>query len=141
MKNTSSRLHYYMAESHSSAHDFPILMVTLIGEISQSNSSDHIQCLEEISKSTAKWVIVNFRDVFSRANLPNQDPSLFVCDDAFAQFIDQLRKKIHSRNGHLRLSGIPLTVRQFLEERQLILQNELANNLKEALASLPQREK
>lgn len=125
MEKIQSPLRYFLSETHYFERDYSILVVTLVGPISEENIPIFLQCADQISKSTAKWVIVNFRDV----------PS--ILDKTLVPSLQKLLNLIRTRPAGLRLSGIHPQLRKVLEEQNIALEGEIASNFAEALDSLP----
>lgn len=121
----SSRLKYFLSETHYFERDYSVLIVTLVGALTRENHGAFAHCLEEVQKSSAKWTIVNFRDVSGDA------------DDVTYQCFSELSKFVRGKGVGVRLSGIHLKLRKELFDRNLFEATEVVNNLAEALESLP----
>lgn len=121
----SSSLKYFLSETHYFERDYSVLIVTLVGSLTKDSQNAFTHCLEQVQKSSARWAIVNFRDVSGDA------------DEATYSCFTELSKLIRGRGVGVRLSGIHLKLRKELFDRNLFEATEVVNNLHEALESLP----
>jgi len=124
-KKSSKTLRYFLSEAHFYDKDYSILIVTLIGPVVEINASIFLECLNQISKASSKWVVVNFRDVPSHL-----DPS-------FLYLFSYLRETVRRKGAELKLSGLHPHLKKMLQENELVHPAEIENNLAEAIESLP----
>ena len=101
-----------------------IMVVTLIGPLVRSNAHILDQCIRELSRKEASWVILNLKDV----------PG--TVDRAVFPAIARLQKNVRDRKAQLRLSSINPNLRLALDQNGLIRSDETSNTLAEALTSL-----
>jgi anti-anti-sigma regulatory factor len=117
--NQNDKFSYFFSEKG------PILVINLIGPIAKSNSRDIEQCLHKCKKIQAEWVIVNFRDV------PN-----YIDKSYLVPTLARFQKTIRDCKARLMLSGLHPEFRELLKECGCLREEELRNNLTEALQSL-----
>ena len=103
----------------------PVVIINLIGPISKSYSRDVEECIHRCKGLHADWVIVNFRDV------PNVIDKNFMVP-ALARF----QKTIREHKAKLLISGLHPEIKAILKESGCLREEELRNNLTEALRSL-----
>jgi anti-anti-sigma regulatory factor len=121
-------LKYFLAETHENGRDYSSLLVTLIGALNADNESIYRKCLEDISRSASKWVIINFRDVPDKS-----DPTFLV------SCLQKLKDLMTLKKSHFILSGVHPHLRKILEAEQIASGQEICNNLSEAIQALPPR--
>jgi anti-anti-sigma regulatory factor len=125
-KRKKATLVYFMSETHFFSKDYSILVVNLVGTINLDTASVLHDCQEQILKSTSKWVILNFRDVS-----PESDSNTY-------QILRQLRQAVHNRPVVLRIAGIHPDLKNSLIKNDILKEEELFNNLADALQSTSQ---
>lgn len=116
----STLLSYFLAEQRS------IVIVTLLGPLSRMGAPVLEKCLQELLPKSCTWVIINFRDV-----PPEIEATILP---TLARFLKDLR----THGASLRLSSMHPALRERLGERGILREDELVNNLQEALKSLAQ---
>jgi len=124
MQKTVSGLVYFLAETHYPSKG-AVLVVTIVGPLVKGNVSIFQDCVEAILKTSAKWAVINFRDV---------SPQI---DSAYIPILDSLLNSIRDKPAHVRLSGLHPNLKETLKSAKVLLSEELSNNLAEALQSLP----
>jgi anti-anti-sigma regulatory factor len=102
-----------------------IAVVTLVGSLTKATSQSLEECLSEILKSDAKWVVLNFRDVE-----PQVERTVFP---ALARFQKLIREKCVA----LRVTSFHPELKKLLNDYGLIRTDELKNNLTDAIQTLP----
>src|SRR4051794_5613427 len=107
MTGQSNHLKYFLSETHYFERDYSILVVTLVGSLTEKNVPIFNQCIEQVSKSSAKWVIINFRDVPSGS------------DDTLIPSLRHMIDTVHKIPAGLRISGIHPQIRVKLESAEL----------------------
>jgi anti-anti-sigma regulatory factor len=117
--NQTEKFSYFFSEKG------PILVINLIGPIAKHNSRDIEQCLNKCKKIQADWVIVNFRDV-----------PTFVDKSFLVPTLARFQKTIRDAKANLLLSGLHPEFKMLLKESGCLREEELRNNLTEALQSL-----
>ncbi|MEK6705754.1 MAG: STAS domain-containing protein [Bdellovibrionota bacterium] len=114
-----TKLEFFLAEKG------PILIVNLVGPLLKRNADYAEECIQAVSASSAKWVIMNFRDV----------PPVFD-EEICASIYSSLKKAVWKKAGSIRLSAVHPELRKVLIKRGLLSEDEVANNLTEALQKL-----
>ncbi len=125
MANKNSNLVYFFSETHYFAKDFSILNVTLVGPLISKNLGIFETCVQEIIKLSSKCIIFNFRDV-----PPELDPN-------FLPIIESLMGHVRERPVQIRFSGLHPDIRRNFLEKKLVQEEEMTNNLADALNSIP----
>lgn len=120
---------YFLSETHYFQQDYSVLIVTLVGPLTRKSEATFLQCLEEISKSTAKWVVLNFRDV------PGD------LDSSFLPLMGQFKEISQQKAMNFKLSGVHPHLRGVLKEHQLADPDQLVDNLADVISILPNLQK
>jgi anti-anti-sigma regulatory factor len=119
LESTTS-LQYFIAEKNA------VMIVSWIGEFSYETSGIIEKCQEDLSKSSAKWVILNLRDL---------KPTM---DKITVPIFARLEKAIREKPAVLRLTSVHPELKGFLLQQGVLRPEELTNNLAEALRSITQ---
>lgn len=122
-------LSYFISEKAISSQNSTLLLIALAGPINRSNASVLDRLIEEIDKKSAGWVVINMRDVGH--SMERTQFSVFA----------KLQKTIREKPAELKLCSIHPDLKKTLQDAGLLRQNEISNNLPEALASLTPKEK
>ncbi|MCM2278188.1 MAG: STAS domain-containing protein [Oligoflexia bacterium] len=109
------KLTFFLSEKGS------ILIVTLIGPLVKDNALAFEECLQEVARSGASVIIMNFRDVSE-----TMDPS-------FGPAIARLKKAVYERKARLRMSGIHPALRIQMAQAGVLRLEEICDNLSQAL--------
>ena len=115
----ANRLEFFLAEKG------PVLIVNLVGPLLKCNADCADECIQAVTASSARWVIMNFRDV-----PPEFDEE--VCVSIYSS----LKKAVWEKAGCMKLSAVHPELRKALMKRGLLSDDEVANNLTEALQKL-----
>ena len=113
-----SSLRYFIAEQKS------ILVVSIVGSMVRENTGIMEEMLHQISEKSAKWIILNLRDV-----PPSNDRT--VCP-----ILAKLKKAARTRAACVRFTSVHPELRKFLESQGVVRPDEFSNNLAEALQTL-----
>ena len=119
LESTTS-LQYFIAEKNA------VMIVSWIGEFSYETSGIIEKCREDLSKSPAKWIILNLRDL---------KPTM---DKITVPIFARLEKSIREKPAVLRLTSVHPDLKNFLLQQGVLRPEELTNNLAEALRSITQ---
>jgi anti-anti-sigma regulatory factor len=112
------KLSYFLSEKKG------ILIVSLIGPLNRSGREVLEACSKDILASGARWVILNFRDVGAEI------------ETFLIPALAQLQKDIRKKPADLRIAGLHPGLRHTLEGRGVLRQQEISNNLAEALQAI-----
>jgi anti-anti-sigma regulatory factor len=104
------------------------LVVSLVGALTKDSIPGLRECSDQIKETSAKWVILNFRDV------PAQ-----IDSEVLGDFAD-LQKSIRDRVNVLMLCSLHPELKKTLLSQDVIKPDELANNLLEALSIISRLE-
>ena len=121
----SEILFYFISETHYFEKDYSVLGVTFVGPLIMKNAGTFQDCLKQIYQSTAKCVVLNFRDV----------PSEIAPE--FLPLIHKLFATFREKPTFFRVSGVHPDLRKVFLEKGFLQPEELVNNLSDALNSLP----
>ena len=124
MNSFLTGLTYFASETHYHQKNYSLLGITWVGTLSRSNTETLIKCLQEFAQSQSKFVIVNFRDVAPKI------------DEEIIPLLKEFFQMVRNRPAHIRLSGMHPQLRVLFKDLGLADQNEMVNNLAEALQSL-----
>jgi anti-anti-sigma regulatory factor len=113
-----SSLQYFIAEKNA------VMIISWIGEFSHETSGVIEKCREDVGNSTAKWVILNLRDL---------KPSM---DKITVPIFARLQKTVREKPAILRLTSVHPELRGFLLQQGVLRPDELTNNLAEALRGI-----
>lgn len=100
-----------------------VLVISFVGPLVRSNLSVFEECMREVEKRGASFIILNFRDVPSSV-----DRTVFPA-------VARLQKLIRLKPAALRMTALHPELRKVLDEQGLLRAAEVANNLGEALQS------
>jgi anti-anti-sigma regulatory factor len=112
-----SELTYFIAEKHG------ILVVSLVGAISKASEEVLKKCVDEIEKSQARSVVLNFLGV-DRVEKPG-----------IPEFT-RLQLLVRRKPAELRVCFLRPTVAAFLNDAGVLRPTEVSQGLKEAIVSL-----
>lgn len=101
-----------------------IVIATLVGALDRKCASTLEECGQEIRRRNPRWVILNFRDVTKEF-----DPSL-------VPFLARIQKETRALPSELRLAALHPELRKVLVGHGILRQEELCDNLAQALQSL-----
>lgn len=101
-----------------------ILVATLVGTLERRSTPILEECAQEIAKRDVRWVILNFRDVPKDLDL------------SLIPLLARIQKQIRARPAELRLAAIHPELKKILFDRGILRQEELCDNLAQALQSL-----
>jgi anti-anti-sigma regulatory factor len=116
-------LAYFISETHFYSKDYSLLVVNLVGSIAQETLPVLQECQEHIKNSASKFVILNFRDISQES------------DASILSLFDALQKAIRQRPVMLKFSGLHPQLRKILIAEKILAEEDLFNNLAEALQS------
>jgi anti-anti-sigma regulatory factor len=105
------------------------LIVSLIGRLGRKDVQILENCIQELEKSKAKWIVINFRDVSPEIDEP-----------MFSELVN-MQKKVRAKPAALKLCSLHPELKKRLTDRGVIRQEETNNNLTEALLALNGLEK
>lgn len=125
MMKSSTDFFYFLSETHYFQKDYSVLGVTFVGTLTLTHRDAFQNCTEQVSKSLAKFVIFNFRDV------------TIQLDPNFLPLIQKLLITAREKPAFIRLSGVHPDLRKVFHEHKFVQEDELVNNLADALNSLP----
>lgn len=111
-------LKYFLSEKNA------ILIVSFAGAMDRASGAVMEQCLKEIEERSAQFLILNFHDV----------PSV---DRSFVAPLARLKKHARDHGMMLKICYLVPSQRTWLEAQGVLEPAQVANNLAEALQSLP----
>jgi anti-anti-sigma regulatory factor len=112
-----SDLNYFFAEKNN------CLVISLVGSLSVDQQSILEECAKEMEASSAKWIIINFRDVSCHAHKQT------------LECLRQLQNRVRMKPATLKLSSIHPELKKMLLALEIVRAEELTNNLMEALTA------
>lgn len=125
-RRKKEKLVYIISETHFFSKDYSIAVVNFVGEMTKETISILQICEEQISKLNSKWLILNFRDVSS------------TIDTRALEGLHQFHISIREKPGTLKLAGLHPTLKTIFLEKKLIDEQDIFNNLAEAIHTLSQ---
>lgn len=115
---TSTKLAYFSSEKKG------ILILTLIGPLIRSNALILSECINVVSSSSARWIILNCRDI---------PPEI---DQSLAAPLARLQKTIREKPAELRISGLHPDLFVTFKKKGILREHEICSNLAEALQQI-----
>lgn len=116
-------LSYFISETHVFAQNYSVAVVTLVGSLSKETAAVLLDCHEQLSRLKAKWIILNFRDIVQGI------------DSSAIETLKELQRSIREKPTILKFSGLHPEMRQILLNEKIVVEEDLFNNLAEALQS------
>ncbi len=120
-----SKLVYFLSETHFFSQNQSLLVVNLVGALTKKNMHVFQDCQRQIDQSTAKWIVINFKNASSEM------------DAEFIPLLDQLRLSIYKKMAQFKFSGLHPRLKECLLQMKLAHPDELAINLADALQTFP----
>lgn len=117
MMNQTPKLSYFFATKKD------VLIVSLVGPISKDNAVIFDECIREVKKAPARWVVLHFRDVteLDRTQLPA---------------LARLQKTIREKPAELKVCAVHPDLREMLFAQGLLREVETYNNMSHALQAI-----